>query len=268
MGSKKTVTITSTPDEIKLVKVKKDAKSSTKGKQDKAEIKATDKDNQASQENTVATEAENAVETKVKVAKPKKVHSKKYQIVRSKVDRTQSYDLTAAIELVKKLSYTKFPGTVSAHLIVKEIGLSKEITFPHTTGQSKVIEIASEETIKKIEAGKIDFDILLSTPQFMAKLTKYAAILGPKGLMPNPKNGTLSPNPEKREKELAAGAVTIKTEKKAPLIHVAIGSTKMDTKELVENLQALAKAFANKIEKITISATMSPGIKVTIEKEA
>lgn len=237
MGSKKTVNVTSSPDEIKKVEVEKKAKKTT----DKVEKKA---------------------KAQPLKHKTKKTRSKKYQAVRSKVDRTKTYDPFAAIELVKKLSYTKFSGTITAHLAVKEQGISQEITLPHSTGQTKKIEIASEEVLKKIEAGEIDFDILLSTPQFMSKLTKYAPVLGPKGLMPNPKNGTLTPNPEKKKKELEAGAIVAKTEKKAPLIHVVIGRTDMDTKQLTENLQTLINAFKNKLRKVTLSATMSPGVKV------
>jgi large subunit ribosomal protein L1 len=248
MGSKKTVNVTSNPDEIKEVEVEKKTKETT----DKAKEK-TDK----IQKKAKAQPAKN---------KTKKVRSKKYQAVRSKIDRTKTYDPFATIELAKKLSYTKFPGTITAHLTVKEQGLSQEITLPHSTGQTKKIEIASEEVMKKIEAGEINFDILLSTPQFMSKLTKYAPILGPKGLMPNPKNGTLTPNPEQKKKELEAGATVVKTEKKAPLMHVVIGKTDMDTKQLTENLQTLITAFKNKLRKVTLSATMSPGLRVEMEE--
>jgi large subunit ribosomal protein L1 len=201
------------------------------------------------------------------VIRVKKVRSKKYQAVRSKIDRTRAYDPFAAIELVKKLSYSKFAGTISAHMTVREVGLSKELALPHSTGQTRKIEIFSDETIKKIEAGNIDFDVLLATPQSMSKLTKFAPVLGPKGLMPNPKNGTLTTNPEQRKDELSAGTMVLKTERKAPLIHVSIGNTEMETKQLVENLETLIQAFKNKLKKVTISATMSPGVKVEWEVE-
>lgn len=201
-----------------------------------------------------------------KVARPKRGRSKKYQAVRAKIDRTRSYDPFAAIELVKKLSYSKFTGTISTHITVREVGLSREIALPHSTGQTRQIEIASDETIKKIEAGQVDFEVLLATPQFMSKITKYAPILGPKGLMPNPKNGTLTPNPEQRKQELEAGTRVLRTERKAPLIHVPIGNTEMETEKLVENLRVLLKAFKGKIKKVVLSATMSPGVKVEWEE--
>jgi large subunit ribosomal protein L1 len=249
MGSKKPVNMTSSPDEIKIVEAEDQEKKKAQ-KEKKVE----------------AEKAEPAEAKKPSVKKPKKTRSKKYQAVRSKIDRTKAHDPFAGIELVKKLSYTKFPGTITAHLTVKEQGLSKELALPHSTGKTRTIEIASEETIKKIEGGNIDFDVLLATPQMMSKLTKYAPILGPKGLMPNPKNGTLTPNPEQRQKELAGGTMNVRTEKKAPLIHVAIGKTDMETEKLVENLQTLIKAFQQKLTKVVIAATMSPGVKISIEK--
>ncbi len=200
-------------------------------------------------------------------AKPKKsTRSKKYKAVRAKVDRTKTYDPFSAIELVKKLSYTKFEGTISVHLEVKEQGLQKKVSFPHSTGKELKVEIASEATLKKIEAGEIDFDVLLAKPQFMSKITKYAPILGPQGLMPNPKNGTLTVNPEQKKQELESGTMNLKTERKAPLIHVPIGKTNTDTKKLLENLKALLKAFQGKLLKVTLSATMSPGVKVEFKE--
>jgi large subunit ribosomal protein L1 len=100
----------------------------------------------------------------------------------------------------------------------------------------------------------------------MPKLTKFARVLGPKGLMPNPKMGTLTPNPEKAKEQLEAGSITIKTEKKAPLIHVTIGKVSHDTKNLVENIEALAKKLKGKLVRLSISASMSPGIKVAFEE--
>lgn len=253
----KEVEKTAQPNEKKVA-----GKTAPKKKENKEVAKKTTKTEKTGEDQTGETEEK----PKIVKIKAKKIRSHKYHAVRAKVDRTKSYDPTAAIELVKKLSYTKFAGTISAHLVVKEVGVSKEITFPHSTGQTKKIEVASDQTIEKIEAGNLDFDILVASPQFMGKLTKYAAILGPKGLMPNPKNGTLTPNPEEKAKLLQAGAMTVRTEKKAPLIHLVIGKTDMETKQLAENLQVLTQAFNQTLVKVTIAATMSPGVKVMIEE--
>jgi len=100
----------------------------------------------------------------------------------------------------------------------------------------------------------------------MPKLAKLARILGPKGLMPNPKDGTVTPDPEKRKKELEGGAVTVKAEKKAPLVHFVIGKLSQAESELAANLRALLKAYpAGKVVRCVVAGTMGPGIKVRLE---
>lgn len=239
MGSKKNVDMSATTDTVKVVKA---------------------------QETTPTTAtSEQPEEQKKKIVKSKRTRSKKYQAVRAQVDKTKQYDPFAAVELVKKLSFSKFDGSVEAHMVVKETPTSVTLTFPHSTGKKVTVAIASDEVIKQIEAGNIDFDVLVTTPAFMPKLAKHARILGPKGLMPNPKNGTLTNKPEDKKKELEGGKITIKTEKKAPLIHVIIGKTSMDTKQLVENIEALTTTLKGKLAKLSISATMSPGVKVKVD---
>jgi len=271
MGSKKPVDMSSEKEldtkKTKKVskKVAKTAVAEKKVKEKTEEKKEATSAKEESKEELVEKKESQEAKKPV-VAKVKKHRSKKYQAVRSKVDRTRTYDSTSAIEMVKKLSYSKFAGTISAHLTVREVGISKEVALPHSTGQSRVVVIASDEVLAKIEAGDISFDVLISTPQFMAKLTKFAPVLGPKGLMPNPKNGTLTTNPEQRKKELEAGSVVLKTERKAPLIHASVGKTDMETSQLVENLEALFKAFKGRLLKATIAASMSPGVKVSWEE--
>ncbi|MEA2056698.1 MAG: hypothetical protein U9O78_03255 [Patescibacteria group bacterium] len=203
---------------------------------------------------------------KTAVVSAKKQRSKKYKAVRAKVDKTKKYDPFSAVELVKKLSYSKFTGTITAHLVVRDQGLSRAVEFPHSTGKNLKVEIASEKTLKKIEDGNIDFDVLVAEPALMSKITKYAPILGPQGLMPNPKNGTLTPNPKQKKKELESGKLTLKTEREAPLIHVVIGKTDMETKKIVENLKVLISSFKNKLIKLSLAASMSPGVKVEFKE--
>ncbi|MEX0896207.1 MAG: hypothetical protein WDZ94_04740 [Patescibacteria group bacterium] len=193
-----------------------------------------------------------------------KVRSKKYITTRSNVDKTKLYDPFAAIELVKRLSYSSFDGTIIADLVVREVGAQIELTFPHATGKTTRVEIASDDLLNDIEAGKIEFDILLSAPEMMLKLAKHARVLGPRGLMPNPKNGTVTDDPKRRKTELEKGIVTIKTERKQPLMHVTIGKVSMETKDLVENFNALIEALGPKVRKASLSASMSPAVKVKI----
>lgn len=253
MGTTRNVDMSVNPDEIKKV----EAVEPEAGAESKTNSKTDSQKNQDKQD---------AQKHPVHVAK-KHARSKKYKIVRSKVDRTKEYDPFSAIELVKKLSYTKFEGTITAHLSVREQGLTAQVAFPHSRGRDLQIEIADDKTLEKLEKGEIDFDVLLATPEFMSKITKYAPLLGPQGLMPNPKNGTLTPNPEQKKKELESGQITIKTERKAPIMHVVIGSTDMETKKLLENLQNLLDAVRTKLTKVTLAATMSPGVKVDFSKK-
>lgn len=222
-------------------------------------------------QNPELTEGEaGAAETTTEAQAPKKAKAprkrgSKYTAVRSQVDKTKTYDTFAAVEMIKKLSFSKFAGTVTADVVVKEAGETVSITFPHSTGKVTRVAIVNDDVLAQIEAGNIDFDILVTEPRFMPKLAKHAKVLGPKGLMPNPKNGTITDNPELKKQELEGGKTQLKAEKKAPLMHVSLGKTSMDTKDLVENLNALIKALEGKIVKLSLSATMSPSVKVAVE---
>jgi large subunit ribosomal protein L1 len=253
MGAKHKTTVMTSDDNIKIV-APVDAVAASEMSGELAGDEQTDAEQAAS---LAASEAKAAAK-----AKKARGRSAKYQAVRAQIDKAQKYDPFAAVELVKKLSYTTFPGTITANLVVKEAGMSAAVTLPHSTGKTLRIAIVNDEVMQKIADGVIDFDVLLATPQYMPKLAKFAPVLGPKGLMPNPKNGTLTPNPEAQQKKLAGGTTTVKTEKKAPLVHVQIGKTSMETKELVENLAALIKSFNTKLVRISIAATMCPGVKV------
>ena len=194
-----------------------------------------------------------------------KIRGKKYVDAKKKFDNVKVYSAAEAIKLVKETSYSKFDGTVELHMIVKKTGISAQVTLPHQAGKTKKVEVASDETIEKLKNNKIDFDILVATPEMMPKLIPFARLLGPKGLMPNPKNGTLVPD-AKKAKSFSTGSVSLKTEKEAPLVHTVIGKVSQDTKELSENLEAIFKAFGGgkQIDKAYIKATMGPSVKVKI----
>jgi large subunit ribosomal protein L1 len=254
MGSKKNVDMTQTESDVKKIEVKETAVPADKVKADSKKDKTEEKDT-----------AKNS-KTKTK-AKSKKSRGKKYQAVRSQLDKTKNYSPAQAISLVKKFSYAKFDASIDAHIMVKEIGASVDLTLPHSTGKDVKVVIANDKILANIEEGKIDFDVLLATPELMPKLAKLAKILGPKGLMPNPKNGTLTPKPEIKKKELEAGAFTLKTEKKAPLMHLVIGKVSMDDKQLKENLLAVIKSLKTKLVKLAIAPSMGPAIKVDCKLE-
>lgn len=193
-----------------------------------------------------------------------KVRSKKYREIKTTIDQTKNYPLKEAIELVKKSSYSKFDGTMEVHFVIRKVGLNAQVTLPHSAGKTKKIEIATEETVVKLSGGKIDFDVLVATPEIMPKLVPFARLLGPKGLMPNPKNGTLVSD-IKKANSFSVNSITLKTEKEYPLIHTTIGKVSQDDKELTENFQAIAKAIGDKqIVRAYLKATMSPSVKLTL----
>lgn len=198
-----------------------------------------------------------------KAKKAPRLRGAKFKKAASLVTKDKLYSIPEAVKLVKQTSYSKFVGSVETHINVKEKGLRGSVTFPHGTGKLVRIVIADDKILENIGSGKIDFDILISHPQYMGKLAKYARILGPKGLMPNPKAGTISTEPEKVAKKMACGQTQWKTETEAPIIHMIIGKVNFEEKKLAENLQKLiASVNPDKITSVFIKATMGPSIKV------
>ncbi len=213
--------------------------------------------------------AEEKKEVKRKRKKPK-IRGKKYQKARAAVKAREEYPLKEAVKLLKKTSVSRFTGAAEAHIVVGKVGLTAKIKFPYgDIGKKKVVAIADDkETLKKIQKGKIDFDILLASPKMMPKLIPYARILGPRGLMPNLKNKTVVADPQKAIKEIRSSGLSVKTEKKAPLIHTVFGKVDQKDQQLEENLEALIKGIGRgNIRKLTICATMGPGIRVSVGRK-
>lgn len=202
--------------------------------------------------------------------------SHKYLKLRQLVDKNKTYSLSEAVSLIKKTSLTKFVGTVELHININARTLAtgkkdvkKDIrgtlTLPHGTGKQVRAVEATDEILSEIETGKLNFDILVARPDMMPKLAKYARVLGPKGLMPNPKNGTVTPDVPKKIKELSAGQVNYKSEPDNPLIHMSVGKANFTDQQLTENINAaLDNIGRSRILKATLAATMGPGVKIQI----
>ncbi len=195
----------------------------------------------------------------------KKIRSKRYQASAINLDKSKAYSIKEALELLSIFQKTKFDETVELHLNTTKSGISGNITLPHGSGKTTRVAIADDETIAEIEAGKINFDILVAEPSMMPKLARVAKILGPRGLMPNPKNGTITANPQEVVKKFEGGLMSYKTETKAPLIHMVVGKFSFGEQKLADNIKSAIGAIkAENIQQAVVKSTMSPGIKVQI----
>lgn len=220
---------------------------------------------------------------------------KKYKAALTKVDRGRKYDLDEAIGLVKEISYANFNAGVDVAL---RLGVDPRkadqmvrgaVVLPHGTGKEvrvvvfakgeKEIEareagadfVGAEDMVEKIKGGWLDFDKAIATPDMMGLVGPIGRILGPRGLMPNPKVGTVTFNVAHAVNEVKAGRVEYRTEKKGALIQSAIGRVGFSEDQLKENFLALLEsvirakpstAKGTYVRTITLSATMSPGIKI------
>ncbi|MFV8499470.1 50S ribosomal protein L1 [Mycoplasma sp. VS424B] len=226
--------------------------------------------------------------------------SKNLRAARESFDRTVAYDLAQAIELAKKTSYAKFDASIdlafNLNLDVRKADqqLRGAVLLPHGTGKSVRVLVATNNVEKqklaaeagadivvdaqaleqRIKEDNFDFDVMVADPAMMPLLGKYGKKLGPKGLMPNPKTGTVTPTPEKAVEELKKGKANYRTDK-AGIVHSLIGKTSMSTEALVDNAQTLIslikklKPAAVKgayILNLTVSASMGPSVKIKIEK--
>ena len=212
-------------------------------------------------------QAEKKEEKKKKVKV--RVRSQRYKEAIMKIDHNKQYPVFEALALLREVSLSRFDGSVELHINTIEKGLRGNVSLPYGTGKKIRIAIADASTIDKllgeIEKGKINFDALIAHPQIMGKLARVAKFLGPRGLMPNPKSGTISTEPEKIAKKLEAGEISWKTESDFPIIHQIIGKLSFKDKQLEDNVNALLKSIScDKIKSITLKSTMSPGIKVQI----
>lgn len=224
-------------------------------------------------------------------------HGKKYLAALAKVDLDKNYEPREAVELAKETAFTKFDATVEVHLrmgldprqadqqvrdvVVLPNGLGKTVrVLIFAQGDGAATARASgadfvaddDEALGKIQAGMTDFDVAIATPDMMGKVGRLGRILGPRGLMPNPKAGTVvSPDDLPRAiNEAKAGRVEFRLDKTAN-IHVPIGKASFDAQKLFENFSALMDAIrkarptgakGNYIRRITMATTMGPGIKV------
>ena len=221
--------------------------------------------------------------------------SKKYVEASKKVEKNNAYSIDEAIRLVKETSITKFDGTVEVAIKLNvdpkkaDQQLRGSLVLPNGTGKSKkILVIAKGEAAKAAkEAGAdfvgdtdmiekiqkenwFDYDVIIATPEMMPELGKIGRILGPKGLMPNPKTGTVTPNPVKTIEDIKKGMVEFRTDSYGN-IHTIVGKVSFDESKLVENLSYIINTISKLkpasvkgkfITNISVASTMGPGIKL------
>ena len=221
--------------------------------------------------------------------------SKRYAEAIKLVDTNKLYDLEEAAELIKKTASAKFDETIEAHLKLGVDGRHADqqvrgaVVLPHGTGKTvKVLVFAKgdkvdealaagadyaggDELVPKIQnEGWLDFDVVIATPDMMGVVGRLGRVLGPKGLMPNPKAGTVTPDVVKAIEDVKAGKIEYRLDK-ANIIHVPVGKASFTTEQIVDNYKALmeavvkakpASAKGTYLKSVTISSSMGPGIKL------
>lgn len=229
-----------------------------KGEAEKTEVKEVKKEKVEEKKVEKKPKKKNAVS--------KKKRGKKYQASFMGLE-VKNTTVAEAVAALKKIKYASFDESVEIHLNVDEMGLKGEVELPHSTGKTVRVRIVDDALLEELANGKIEFDILITHPSFMPKLAKYARTLGPKGLMPNPKAGTISPKPEEVAKKFQKGTLRWKTEPKFPLVHQMIGKISFDEKKLTENITAFMSAVGKThIQSAYIKTTMSPSVRLDLEK--
>lgn len=221
---------------------------------------------------------------------------KKHQEALKQIDRSKSYAIEEAVELLKSVARAKFDETVEVafRLGVDTKKADEQIrgafVLPHGTGKTQRVlvfakgdklkeaeeagadYVGDQDLINKINQGWFDFDVIVATPDMMAEVGKLGRVLGPKGLMPNPKTGTVTFDVAKAVKDIKAGKVEYRVDKSSNL-HVPIGKISFDNEKLIENFNAMTETIAKAkpqsskgtyMKNVVLTSTMGPGIKIDV----
>lgn len=279
--------------EAKVAKAGKRSEKSLKEAEEKAEKEAR------KEAGDTTPQSEDAEETRKKGPAPKvrsrlERRGKNYRKLAEKVDISKVYSVAEAMKLATETSPVKFDASVEVHVRLgvdprqADQNIRTTVALPHGTGKTVRVAVFAPEDqhaaakkagadvvgdeafLKQLDKGAIDFDTLIATPAYMPKLGKYARVLGPKGLMPNPKSGTVSADVEKAVTEAKTGKVEYRVDKQA-IIHLSIGKVSFGAAKLTENADAFMASLQSQkpsslkgvfIQSVAVSTTMGPGIKV------
>ena len=224
--------------------------------------------------------------------------SKNYKKAAELVDSTKEYTLKEAADLLPKTSSVKFDASVELHVNLgvdprqADQNIRATVSLPHGTGKSVRIAVfapadqheaakkagadivGEDEFLQQLDKEQLDFDVLIATPQLMAKLGKYARVLGPKGLMPNPKSGTVTAKVADAVKEAKAGKVEFRVDKQS-IVHLGVGKVSFKPEQIAENAKVVLKAIADAkpasvkgvyIQKVSLATTMGPSVNIALSE--
>lgn len=224
-----------------------------------------------------------------------KKRSKKYLAALEQVDREKEYGLSEAISLVKEIDYANFDSSIE---LAYRLGVNPKhadqqlrgaLVLPNGSGKTETVVVfakgeaaeaakeagadfvGDEDLVERIEDGWLDFDVVVASPDMMAQVGRLGRILGPKGLMPNPKTGTVTPDVEKAVLDIKAGQISYRIDPQSNL-HILAGKTSFDDEALIENIKAIHEEVlevrpasipgGSYIEALTIASTFGPGVKL------
>ena len=270
------------------------AKSGKKSKKHIEEVKA-EEERQARKAERAASESAEKPRGEKPVTRPKiERRGKKYQEAAKLVEKGKVYNLKEAIDLALKTNPTKFDASLEVHARLgvdpRQADQNIRTTLVLPNGNGKTVRVAvfapadtcklakaagadiaeDEEFLKALDKGEINFDVLISTPAYMPKLGKYARMLGPKGLMPNPKAGTVTMDVEKAVKESKAGKVEYRVDKQS-IVHIGVGKVSFGADKLIENAEAFFESLkaqkpaslkGSYVKSVYITTTMGPSIQI------
>lgn len=262
-----------------------------------AEEKTAKEERKAKHDTTPQSDAETKTKPKVKPTRSRlERRSKNYRKLAEQIEKGKAYSLKEALELATKTSVGKFDATVELHMNLNvdprqaDQNIRGTVNLPNGTGKTVRVAVfagvdqaekakkagadivGEDDLLAKLEKQELNFDILISTPQLMPKLGKYARLLGPRGLIPNPKSGTVSANVAKAVEEAKAGKVEYRIDKQA-IVHLGVGKVSFGGSKLYDNTKTVIDNISSNkpssvkgalIKSIAVSTTMGPGIKVDI----
>lgn len=285
----------STDEATPIAETEQFAKSGKKSKKHIEEVKAEEERQARKAENKALAEAADKPKGAAPITRPKiERRGKKYQEKAKLIEKDKVYTLKDALDLATKTNPSKFDATIEAHVRLgvdprqADQNIRATVVLPH--GNGKTVRVAvfapldeakkaaaagadiaeDEEFLKRLEKGELDFDVLISTPAYMPKLGKFARLLGPKGLMPNPKAGTVTTGIEKAVKESKAGKVEYRVDKQA-IIHIGLGKASFGQDKLLENANTFfdslkshrpASLKGNFVKSIFVTTSQGPSIAV------